>query len=130
LTDDFSGQVDYTATFDLPQEWDGELLQLETGPLEYAAQVLCDGKPVAYLLWPPWHVELPAMTAGRHEITIRVANTLANELTSQRVAEAWKARTGPGWPSPYHQRALVFERESRGGGLPGPVRLSALQERP
>ena len=44
----------------------------------------------------------------------------------QRVAAAWQAKSGPGWPSPYHERALVFEKESRGGGLQGPVRLSAL----
>jgi hypothetical protein len=89
--------------------------------------VFCDGKPAAYLLWPPGQVELPPLAAGRHEITIRVANTLAGELTSRRVAEAWKAKSGPGWPSPYHERALVFEKESRGGGLQGPVRLRVMK---
>jgi hypothetical protein len=129
LTEDFSGQVDYVASFDLPVGWEGEMLQLQTGPIEYAAQVFFDGKPAGSLLWPPWHMELPPTTAGRHEIIIRVANTLANELTSQRVAQAWKSKSGPGWPSPYHERALVFERESRGGGLQGPVRLLAFQKR-
>jgi len=123
LTADFSGQVDYSASFELPKGWAGEILQLETGLVEYAAQVLWDGKPVGNLLWPPWHVELPPAAAGRHEITIRVANTLSNELTSQRVAEAWKSKNGPGWPSPYHKRAIEFERESRGGGLQGPIRV-------
>jgi hypothetical protein len=61
---------------------------------------------------------------------VRVANTLANELTSERVVKEWAARTGPGWPSPYHERALVFERESHGGGLPGPLRLTRLVEAP
>lgn len=127
LTEDYSGQVDYTATVELPADWDGELLELQTGPIEYAAQVLLDGQPVGSLLWPPWRVELPSTTAGRHEITIRVANSLANELTSQRVVDAWKSKSGPGWPSPYHERALVFERQSRGGGIQGPVRLVVLK---
>lgn len=130
LTEDFSGQVDYTASFDLPSAWDGKPLQLETGAVEYGAQVLVDGQLVASLLWSPWRAELPPTTTGRHEITIRVANTLANELTSERVTAAWKSKRGPGWPSPYNERALVFEKESRGGGLQGPVRLSALFEKP
>ncbi|MCX5758593.1 MAG: hypothetical protein NTU83_08825, partial [Candidatus Hydrogenedentes bacterium] len=127
LTEDYSGQVDYTASFDLPKDWENQLLQLETGPIEYAAQVLFDGKPVGSLLWAPWSVELPPSAAGHHEVTIRVANTLANELTSERITQAWAAKSGPGWPSPYHKRAIEFEKESRGGGLKGPVRLFALK---
>ncbi len=79
------------------------------------------------VLWQPWTVELPAIDdAAPHELEIEVANTLANALTADRVEQEWAHRTGPGWPGPYHARAAAFERESRGGGLHGPVILQRL----
>ncbi len=126
LSEDFSGEVDYKAHIDLPMELAEAPLRLEVGGIEYAATVILDGKEVGYMPWPPWQIDLPAMEAGSHELVIRVANTLANELTSQRVVDQWSARQGPGWPSPYHARALEFEKESRKGGLKGPVRLERL----
>lgn len=122
LSEDFSGEVDYVADVDIPEDWAWERVRLETGPIEYAATVFVDGEMAGQILWAPWTLDLD-ISEGHHKLVIRVANTLANELTSARVAEAWAAKQGPGWPSPYHERALVFERESRGGGLHGPVRL-------
>ena len=127
LTEDFSGEVDYRAEFDLPASWADAPLELETGPIDYAASVLLDGAAVGGLLWAPWRIELTPCKAGRHELVIRVANTLANELTSERVATRWAGKSGPGWPSPYHKRALEFERESRGGGMQGPICLRRMK---
>ena len=126
LGEDYSGEVDYEFVLNVPKAWSGSRLQLATGPLEYAATVLVDGVKAGHLLWSPWRVVLPKCSAGPHTITIRVANTLANELTSDRVNRAWAEKKGPGWPSPYHKRAVEFERESRGGGISGPVQLTRL----
>ncbi len=126
IGEDYSGEVDYRAEIDIPETWVGSPIALETGTIEYAATVFLDGKAMGYMLWPPRQIELPPCAAGRHELVIRVANTLANELTSERVTKLWAEKSGPGWPSPYHKRALEFERESRGGGLQGPVRLTRL----
>lgn len=126
LGEDFSGAVDYQFTLTMPKTWRGSLLQLETGPIEYAATVYLDGEKAGQLLWSPWRVVLPMCEPGTHTVTLRVANTLANELTSDRVSHAWQQRQGPGWPSPYHKRALEFERESRGGGISGPIQISRL----
>ena len=126
LGEDFSGEVDYRFEFEVPTAWGGALLQLETGPLEYAATVFLDGQKAGHILWAPWRVALPECQPGRHIVTIRVANTLANELTSDRVSREWSGKKGPGWPSPYHERAMKFERESRGGGMAGPVRIARL----
>jgi hypothetical protein len=123
LTADFSGHAEYRTTLMVPADWADRHVFLDLGRVEYACQVSLDGKPVGKLLWQPWQIELPPMSAGPHELSIVVANTLANELTSQRVREAWSKKKGPGWPSPYHERALRFESESRGGGLIGPVRI-------
>ncbi|MBI5095069.1 MAG: hypothetical protein HZB26_21870 [Candidatus Hydrogenedentes bacterium] len=126
LTEDYSGEVDYQFVLNVPEEWAGAALQLETGPIEYAATVYVDGKKAGYVLWAPWQVTLPPCVAGPHTITLCVANTLANELTSERVTQAWAQKSGPGWPSPYHKRAIEFERESRGGGIAGPIRVTRM----
>ncbi|MBM3289092.1 MAG: hypothetical protein FJY92_02980, partial [Candidatus Hydrogenedentes bacterium] len=126
LTEDYSGEVDYRFTIDVPAAWAGSPLQLEIGAIEYAATVYLDGQRAGTLLWPPWRATLPSCTPGKHTIAIRVANTLANELTSDRVTQAWAQKSGPGWPSPYHTRAITFERESRGGGIAGQVRILRL----
>jgi hypothetical protein len=128
LGEDFSGEVDYTTNVEIPDSWGTCPVRLETGPIEYAASVYLDGNLAGYILWPPWRLDLPPCAPGKHELMVRVANTLANELTSDRVAQQWAAKTGPGWPSPYHERALVFERESRGGGIEGPLRLTRIRE--
>ena len=127
-SEDFSGEIEYRFDVNVPEEWAGSPLQLETGPIEYAATVFVDGMPAGTMLWAPWRVTLSACKAGRHVIAIRVANTLANELTSDRVTQAWAQKSGPGWPSPYHKRAIVFEKESRGGGIAGPIRIYRLIE--
>ena len=126
LGEDFSGEVEYQFEFEVPPAWSGSSLMLTTGAVEYAASVCIDGARAGELLWPPWEVRLPACSPGKHRIAIRVANTLANELTSDRVTQLWAQKSGPGWPSPYHKRALVFERESRGGGIEGPIRVTPL----
>jgi hypothetical protein len=123
LTADFSGHGEYRTTLTVPADWADRRLLLDLGRVEYACQVSLDGRPVGKILWQPWQIELPPMSAGPHEMSIVVANTLANELTSHRVRETWSKKKGPGWPSPYHERALRFEAESRGGGLIGPVRI-------
>ncbi len=128
LTDDYSGDVEYRFEIDVPAPWAGSTLQLETGPIEYAATVSVDGVVAGTMLWSPWRITLPPCTAGKHTIAIRVANSLANELTSERVTQAWAQKSGPGWPSPYHVRAIEFEKESRGGGISGPIRIYRLVE--
>ncbi|MEW6236881.1 MAG: glycosyl hydrolase [Candidatus Omnitrophota bacterium] len=128
LGEDYSGEVDYTASFNLPMTWDGAPLELETGAIEYAATIILDGKTVGSMLWSPWRLALPPCQAGKHQLIIRTANTLANELTSERVVNEWTAKKGPGWPSPYHARTIIFERESRYGGLLGPIQLRRMKK--
>ncbi|NUQ66120.1 MAG: hypothetical protein HUU20_26965 [Pirellulales bacterium] len=124
LGEDFSGHVTYHRTVKIPETLSGGRLVLDLGHVEYAARVRVDGQHVGCVLWNPWRLEFPSLTGrSEFELEIAVSNTLANELTSQRVRDAWSKRKGPGWPGPYHERELKFETESRGGGLLGPVRL-------
>ena len=121
---DFSGHVTYRRKVNVPESLRGGRLLLDLGDVEYAARVSVDGQKLGCVLWSPWRIELsPLNDRCEFVLEITVSNTLANEITSRRVREAWGERKGPGWPSPYHKRALQFEMDSRGGGLLGPVRL-------
>ena len=121
---DFSGIVSYRRKVEVPPSFGNARVILDLGDLQYASRVWIDDREIGTILWPPYRVELPTRS-GRSSFLLKidVANTLANELTSSRVVENFKNRKGPGWPSVYHEQASRFERDSRGGGLIGPVRL-------
>jgi hypothetical protein len=124
LGEDFSGHVTYRRTVKVPESMRGGRLLLDVGNVQYAARVSVDSRKVGYLLWSPWRIELPALkNPAEFVLEIQVSNTLANEITSQRVRDEWGKHKEPGWPSGYHSISLKFEFESRGGGLFGPVRL-------
>jgi hypothetical protein len=124
LGEDFSGHVTYRRTVKVPEALRGGRLVLDLGGVEYAARVRVDGQNVGCVLWSPWHIELPTLkNPSEFVLEIEVSSTLANELSSQRVHDAWSKRKGPGWPGPYHAQAAKFEMDSRGGGLVGPVQL-------
>jgi hypothetical protein len=127
LGEDFSGHVTYRRTVAVPESMRGGRLQLDLGGMEYAARVFIDGQEVGDVLWAPWTIELPSL-GNRTEFTldIEMSNTLANELTSQRVRDLWNSMTGAGWPDGYNARQWPFEMESRGGGLLGPIQLQLL----
>ncbi len=126
---DFSGRVAYRRTFAVGESWRGRPLRLKLGRVDFAARVRLDGKLIGEVLWAPWTIELPTIDdSAAHELEIEVANTLANALTADRVSQEWARRSGPGWPGPYHARAAAFERESRGGGLYGPVVLERVAD--
>lgn len=123
---DFSGDVAYRITVAIPEAWRACAWKLDLGRVEYAATVRVNGQEVGKVTGPPYEILLPAQPGSETlEVEVVVTNTLANALTSARVRSDWSRRQGPGWPGPYDARAAVFERESRGGGLFGPVCLEA-----
>ncbi len=124
LGEDFSGWVTYRRTIDVPESMRSGRLLLDLAPLQYAARVSIDGRQIGRVLWSPWQIELPSLEGrARFVLEVQVTNTLANQLTSERVQKDWSNRKGPGWPTRYNAREIEFEKESRGGGLLGPVQL-------
>jgi len=124
FTEDFSGDVAYRVSIPLRQDWQGLAARVKLGDVEYVAEVRIDGVSAGKRIWPPWEIILPeGICSGTLELEVVVTNTLANQLTSERVRNDWAQRTGPGWPGVYDARAAVFEMDSRGGGLYGPVTL-------
>jgi hypothetical protein len=131
LGEDFSGKVTYQRTVTLPESFRGGRLRLNLGALEGASRVMIDGQDIGCVSWAPWTIDLPSLgSRTQFVLSIEVANTLANELTSQRVQSLWGQMSGAGWPSDYNARAWQFESESRGGGLLGPIVLELMVPEP
>jgi len=124
FSEDFSGDVAYQISVPLKEQWRGSSIKLDLGRAEYAARVLINGLEVGKVIYPPWEITIPGkIEKDSLVLEIVVTNTLANLLTSERVRSDWKNRKGTGWPGPYDARAAELEKESRGGGLYGPVLL-------
>lgn len=99
----YSGAGTYTRRFEAPRARCHARLDL--GSLSATADVRLNGRPVATLVAPPWTCDLsPFVVAGTNELSITVANTLANHYSV-------------GIPSPY-----AFPHQTR-SGLFGPVTL-------
>ena len=124
FTEDFSGDVIYRVSIPLQPAWQGLGVKVKLGQVEYVAEVRINDVSAGTVIWPPWEITVTEGIGGDTlELEVVVTNTLANQLTSARVRNDWAQRTGPGWPGPYDARAAVFEMDSRGGGLYGPVIL-------
>ncbi|MCZ8519553.1 MULTISPECIES: hypothetical protein [Paenibacillus] len=70
-----SGAVDYETVVEAPAELSAGLIDL--GHVRGTAEVWLDGRPLGVRLWKPYRFKLEEpLTAGRHELRIRVASTL------------------------------------------------------
>jgi hypothetical protein len=99
----YSGAGTYTRRFEAPRA--RCTARLDLGALSATAEVRLNGHSVATLIAPPWTCDLsPFVVAGTNELSVTVANTLANHYSV-------------GIPSPY-----AFPHQTR-SGLFGPVTL-------
>jgi carbon monoxide dehydrogenase subunit G len=102
----YSGVVDYQKSIRLTNVGPAHPVHLDLGVVAATAEVRVNGNSVAILTAPPWNCDLtPFLRPGENQLSIRVANTLANHYSV-------------GIPTPYafpHQTAA---------GLLGPVALT------
>lgn len=124
FSEDFSGTVAYKISVPVKKEWKGKSMRLSIGQAEYAAEIKVNGVDAGKIVWTPWEIEFDnKIDDSAIDLEIAVTNTLANVLTSEKVRADWENQGGYGWPGQYDARTVKFERDSRGGGLPGPVVL-------
>ena len=71
----FSGTLCYRAELEFPR---ADELLLDLGKVGDIAEVLIDGEPVALKLWAPYRMPLPFQNSGKHQLEIRVTNSMAN----------------------------------------------------
>jgi len=122
----FSGEAIYTTTLKLDRDVfaDGEFV-LDLGCVEYTADVTVNGVHAGIAAFWPHTVSIDrSLLREENTIEIKVANTACNRTVTADVYSYFHQRT----IGPYHQKECVFERETLGGGLYGPVTLRKLQE--
>ncbi|MBR2343757.1 MAG: hypothetical protein IKA64_05840 [Clostridia bacterium] len=113
---EFSGSGIYETSFERPAA--GAVLDL--GEVLYTAEVFLNGKSLGVRVMPPYTFELPSeLLLDRNKLEIRVSNTPANQMQFTKSLDKW----APWQMTPYHERQLVFDRDSLESGLFGPVRI-------
>ena len=118
----FSGEISCNYDFELADR-NGHLL-LRLGRVHYAAEVFLNGRKVGQKLFPPFDFRLKKyLKCGLNHLEIKVANTLANLLTSDETQKLWQEQGV--LLSPYEERQRNFEKESLVSGLLDGVQLFA-----
>ena len=76
----FAGIGEYTQTVTIPEApQEGQRIVLNPGEIHDACRIVVNGVEVATRLWPPFEVDITdAVKPGKNEITVEVANSLAN----------------------------------------------------
>jgi len=122
--EDFSGWVEYRIVFNCPEQVAAGAGRLSLGKVCYAASARLNGHDLGRRVWEPYVFCVSGILArGENELRLVVSNTLANQLTSDRVKRQWEAKEDRDWDHSFHRLALRFETESRESGLFGPVRI-------
>jgi hypothetical protein len=118
--EDFSGGCEYSVEFDLPAGIAGKRAVLSLGKVEYACKATLNGKALGLCAWPPFEFDVSKLLKlGKNRLAVTVFNTPANQYVHTKSFEKWDSAT----VGRYHSPALVFERETLGGGLFGKVAL-------
>lgn len=113
---DFSGEGVYSIDFDCSEEMAGKKILLCLGKVEYACRAKMNGKNLGLRPWQPFEYEVTGLLkAGKNRLDVTVFNTPANQYVYTKEFEKWDDAT----VGRYHKPALVFERETSGGGLYG-----------
>ena len=119
---DFSGEGVYETEFEVDASGtDGNAL-LSLGKVEFACRCRLNGTDLGLCPWPPYEYDISGLlVSGTNRLEITVINTPANQYITTGEFDKWEyAEVGR-----YHKDALVFERDSAGGGLFGEVRIYA-----
>jgi hypothetical protein len=113
-----SGTATYTLNFQCDADWlkNADEVILDLGNVYNIADVVINGKKVAYGLWaPPFRLDVKdALVAGDNSLTIKVTNAWYNRLLADGKLKPEERRT---WSTSYPRGKL------RPAGLVGPVKL-------
>ena len=127
LGGNFSGDAEYSVTFDCAEDDAGRKATIILGEVRYSCRAILNGHDLGRRIWQPFAFDVSGhLRAGLNELRITVTNTLANALLDEKVIERWDSLEGPGWHkgrATYDHAARAFEIDSLPSGLFGPVTL-------
>ncbi|MBR6771972.1 MAG: hypothetical protein IKM29_01125 [Clostridia bacterium] len=121
--EDFSGEASYFTEFEAGEILGGDEYELDLGNVEYTASVKLNGTDLGVASWQPFSLRFDGkLLRERNKIEISVANTACNKTV---IADIYSYLNHKQIGS-LHQISAMFERETLGGGLIGPVVLKKL----
>jgi hypothetical protein len=113
---EFSGSGIYETSFKKPKS----PAVLDLGDVRYTCEVFINGKSLGVKIMPPYRYELPEdLIKDENKLEIRVTNTPGNQYQFTKSFDKW----GKWQLTPYHERQLLFDRDTLDSGLFGPVRM-------
>ena len=113
---DFSGSGIYETSFKKPSS----PAALDLGDVRYTTEVLLNGTSLGVKVMKPYRYKLPTeLIKEDNKLEIRVTNTPANQYQFTKSFDKW----GKWQLTPFHERQLLFDRDSLESGLYGPVKL-------
>jgi len=123
---DYSGEAIYTAELELKHPLEaGKLYELELGRVECSARAAINGHEIGIAWAEPKRILFDGRIAQgerKLQIEIEVANTLANQFSTQPLEKMYPASE----LGPYQDRLNELEADAPIGGLYGPVVLNEL----
>ena len=114
--ENFSGQITYEKSLEVPQAFLGERVLLDCGDVGVCAEAWVNGKPAGTRPWAPYIFDVSEhLRAGSNQLKVRVANTAANARAvgpSRHILEnihvdGWH---GPAHLVPYAEAEIQCER--------------------
>ncbi len=122
---EFSGDVEYSVTFNCPASAAKKAGFLDLGKVNYACEVFWNGNKLGRKSWPSFVFPIrDVIRAGNNELRVIVTNTMANQFVTTKVLDRWP----PNVIGPYHRIGRYFEDDSVPSGLFGPVRICAVKK--
>ena len=113
---EFSGSGIYETRFARPSN----SAVLDLGEVRYTCEVFLNGSSLGVKVMPPYRYELPdGLLREDNLLEIRVSNTPGNQYQFSKSLDKW----GSWQMTPYHERQLLFDRDTLDSGLYGPVKI-------
>ena len=121
IGNDFSGDAEYTLTFDWNEDAEEESVFLDLGEVAYACTVELNNTVLGRKYFGPYLFDTAGvLRKGRNMLKVSVTNTLANLYLSDEANALLQKQKSVAIYEPIQQ---AFERDSLVSGLLGPVKL-------
>ena len=123
----FSGRAVYRKELNIPKRYLGSdsYLELDLGIVQKTARVSLNGREIAILWKPPFHVDITDIAKpGKNELVVEIANTWTNRL----IGDAYLPPEKQFCKTNLHSRMSRKERRLQPSGLMGPVRINAASQ--
>ncbi|MDD5599113.1 MAG: hypothetical protein PHV82_14295, partial [Victivallaceae bacterium] len=105
----FSGTVEYSVEFDIPENYIGKVLVLDLGSVENIAELILNGHPAGIRCWRPYRFDVSSFVrAGRNRMTLLVTNSMGNRMDKTSVASGL---LGPALLVPYERHSVKLNQE-------------------